>query len=604
MSGATIRGMGRLIGCLALTLLGSGANALEPVEFVVTSNDKSLTRALKAASVVLAADPKDIDAQDVLTNGRAEYAALLAALYARGHYSAVIHVYADGREVASIPPLETPATVQTLKITVDPGPRFALSNAVVQPLPPRAELPEGFRAGQPAESGTIVAAAGAGVAAWRARGHAKAAVAAQDIVANHANATLSAAIRLDPGPVLRFGRLRIEGHERMRENRVRKIAGLPEGEVFDPVELDRAASRLRRTGVFKSVSMEEDDAITAPDLLGITALVVEQKPRRYSFGAEVATLDGLTLSAAWLHRNLMGGAERLELGAEITNIGAKSSGIDYVLSAKLDRPATFTPDTNLGFEIEFGRLNEADFNSDFFTLGTTLTHVFSDSLTGRAGLAYDYAAITDVVGDFTYRNLSLPIGLTWDRRDSKTDAKKGFYIDAEVKPFLGFGITDNGARAKLDLRGYKAFGDAKRFVLAARVQAGAVFGSSHLGTPRDDLFYSGGAGTVRGQPYQSLGVDLLRSTGDTARIGGMQYLGTSVEARVKATETIGVVGFVDIGRIDIDGFLADSGDWHAGAGLGIRYATGVGPIRLDIAGPVGGNTGDGLQIYVGLGQSF
>ena len=84
----------------------------------------------------------------------------------------------------------------------------------------------------------------------------------------------------------------------------------------------------------------------------------------------------------------------------------------------------------------------------------------------------------------------------------------------------------------------------------------------------------------------------------------MQYLGTSVEARVKATETIGVVGFVDIGRIDIDGFLADSGDWHAGAGLGIRYATGVGPIRLDIAGPVGGNTGDGLQIYVGLGQSF
>ncbi len=604
MSGATIRGMGRLLGCLALVLLGAGANALEPVEFIVASNDKSLTRALKAASVILAADPENADAQDILTNGRAEYAALLAALYAKGHFSAVIHVYADGREVASIPPLETPSTVSQVKITVDPGPRFTLSKAVVQPLPAKADMPEGFSKGQPAESGVIVDAAAAGVAAWRAQGHAKALVSNQDIVADHAVATLSATILVEPGPVLRFGRLKIQGHERMRENRVRKIAGLPEGEVFDPAELARAASRLRRTGVFKSVSMEEDEAITSPDLLGITAIVAEQKPRRYSFGAEVATLDGLTLSTSWLHRNLMGGAERLELGAEVTNIGAKTSGVDYVFSAKLGRPATFTPDTNLGFDIEFGRLNEADFSSRFFSLGTTFTHVFSDSLTGRAGLTYDYSAITDVVGDFSYRNLALPIGLTWDRRDTKTDAKKGFYIDAEVKPFLGFGITDNGTRAKLDIRGYKAFGAEKRLVLAARIQAGAVFGSALLGTPRDDLFYSGGAGTVRGQPYQSLGVDLLRITGDTARIGGMQYLGTSFETRLKATDTIGVVGFVDIGRIDSDGFLAASGTWHAGAGIGVRYATGVGPIRLDIAGPVGGDTGDGLQVYIGLGQSF
>lgn len=595
--------MGRLC-VFALVLAATGAEALEKVEFLVASDDPALTKSLRAASIILAAERDgQTGAQDILSDGRAEYAALLNALYAQGHYSAVIHVYADGREVAGIAPLDTPARIDTVKVTVDPGPRFALSRATVRPLAYATELPEGFRLGAPAESGVLIAAAGAGIDGWRAQGHAKARIAGQDLVADHNRATLSADIQIAPGPVLRFGRLEVRGQERMRENRIRKIAGLPEGERYDPEELDRAGARLRRTGVFQSVSLVEDDAITAPDILGITANVVEQKPRRYSLGAEIASLDGLMLSGKWLHRNLMGGAERLELGAEVSNIGSGTSGVDYVLGATLDRPATFSPDTNLGLAFEIGHLDEADFNADIATASVMLSHVFSDSLTGRAGLSYDYAAISDQVDDFTYRNLALPLGLVWDRRDSKTDAKRGFYIEAEAKPFVGFGITDNGLRTTLDMRGYKALGAEQRLVLAARFQAGAIFGASLLGTPRDDLFYSGGAGTVRGQPYQSLGIPLMRGAINTS-IGANHFLGGSFEARVKATENLGIVGFVDVGRIDLDGFFTGIGDWHAGAGIGVRYATGVGPLRLDIAAPVGGRTGDGVQIYLGLGQSF
>lgn len=604
MAAATIRSKGRIC-VLALAVLASGAQALETVDFQVTTEDSALIRALQSASVILAAERDgQIDAQDILSDGRAEYGALLNALYARGHYSAVIHVYADGREVADIPPLDAPARIDQIKITVDPGPRFALSRATLRPLPSQPNLPDGFRIGAPAESGVIIAAAGAAVDGWRTQGNAKAKVTAQTIVADHASATLAADIQIAPGPVLRFGKLTVTGQDRMREGRILKIAGLPEGKRFDPGELDRAASRLRRTGVFKSVSLAEDEAITPPDYLGITATVVEQMPRRYSLGAELGSLDGLMLSGTWLHRNLLGGAERLELGAEIANIGSGTSGMDYTLGAKLDRPATFTADTTLGLAVEFGHLDEADFSADIASASVTLSHVFSDSLSGRAGLSYSYAAITDEVGDATYRDLALPLGLTWDRRDSKTDAKRGFLIDAEVKPFVGFGITDNGLRAKLDLRGYRALGVEKRVVLAARLQAGAVYGASLLGTPRDDLFYSGGAGTVRGQPYQSLGIPRTRIAADNTTIGGNHFLGGSLEARVKASETIGVVGFVDIGRIDVGGFFTDTGDWHAGAGLGIRYATGVGPLRLDVAAPVGGDTGNGVQFYLGLGQAF
>ena len=123
----------------------------------------------------------------------------------------------------------------------------------------------------------------------------------------------------------------------MRERRIVKIAGLPEGEVFSPEELDRAANRLRRTGVFKSVTLAEGEVLS-PDLLPITATVVEEKPRRFSLGAEIASQDGLSLSGYWLHRNLLGGAERLRVDGEIANIGAQNSGIDYTLGLTLDRP--------------------------------------------------------------------------------------------------------------------------------------------------------------------------------------------------------------------------------------------------------------------------
>ena len=155
----------------------------------------------------------------------------------------------------------------------------------------------------------------------------------------------------------------------MREARVRKIAGLPEGETFSETDLRRAETRLRRTGIFASVALTEDEEITAPDLLGITATVVEQKPRRYSFGVEIASLDGVSLSASWLHRNLNGGGERLGVAAEVTNIGSGESGVDYGLEITLDRPATLPPDTTAGLVLGFSHEDEIDYALDSVTFG-------------------------------------------------------------------------------------------------------------------------------------------------------------------------------------------------------------------------------------------
>lgn len=88
----------------------------------------------------------------------------------------------------------------------------------------------------------------------------------------------------------------------------------------------------------------------------------------------------------------------------------------------------------------------------------------------------------------------------------------------------------------------------------------------------------------------------------------MIFAAGSAELRARVTSKIGIVGFADVGYIgsgDVSP-ASEANEWHAGAGLGLRYATGFGPIRLDVAAPLKGSvdTGDGVQFYIGIGQAF
>ncbi|NGM46973.1 outer membrane protein assembly factor [Rhodobacter sp. SGA-6-6] len=589
------------------TALPGPSPALDALDFQVVGQDKdaALTKTLRSASLLLTQQADGAtDPADLFAAARADYARILGALYAEGHYGATISIRIDGREAANIPALNAPSRVGRITVTVDPGPQFAFGTTRIAPLAPETDLPEGFAPREPARSTLVTEAADAATLAWREAGHAKVAIAAENVVADHARNTLSADIRLAPGPALRFGPVTVEGEERMRERRIVKIAGLKYGERFSQTELDRAAQRLRRTGIFRSVTLTEAESPVSGDLLPIGITVIEEKTRRYSIGAEISSIDGLSLTGYWLHRNLTGGGERLKIEGSATNIGSGESGVDYAIGITLDRPATITADTTASLTLGLAHLDETDYTANVAEFGLSFTHHFSDQLTGKIGINYEYAEGTDPTGDFRYRSLSLPLGVTWDRRDKTTDARKGFYIDAEAKPFSGIGTTGSGVRLRFDGRAYRSFGENDRVTLAGRVQLGAILGSELMETPRDDLFFSGGGGTVRGQPYRSLGVTVNPGQPDEFTLGGTHMAVVSAEVRTRITERIGVVGFVDAGQIGVDGFSGDDDDWHAGAGLGLRYETGFGPIRLDVAAPVHGDTGDGVQIYIGLGQSF
>jgi len=554
----------------------------------------------KASLTIETLNTPEAATQDLVAAARADYARLVGVLYELGYFGGVVHIFVDGREAANISPLTSLRAIDTIKITVLPGPVFSFSSAQVQPLSPATALPEGFAKGQRAFGSLVGEAADKGVEGWRNIGHAKARVADQSITADHRANTLDARITIAPGPRLTFGEVVVPNPSNVRNERIREIAGLPSGDVFSPQELEKATRRLRRTGAFRSVVLEENAAISPGDTQDINAFLTDAKPRRVGVGAEVSSLEGVGLSGFWLHRNLLGGAERLRIDAQASGIGGDTDGIDYSFSARFERPATITPDTSLYLEAEIEHLDEPDYNETSARVEGGFSHIFSEELTGEIGLAYQYSDIDDDAGQRKLNHLLVPIRLTYDNRDDPLDATKGYYADVQLTPFAGLDSNAAGARIYADLRHYLTVGKDDGITLAGRIQAGSIAGASLTDLPPDMLFFSGGAGTVRGQGYQSLAVDL----GGGLRLGGRSLLALSGEIRADLFTEWSIVGFADAGFVGENAWGSDNGDWHSGGGLGVRYDTGFGPIRVDVATPFDNDVGKDFELYVGIGQAF
>ncbi|MCR8722846.1 autotransporter assembly complex protein TamA [Frigidibacter sp. ROC022] len=592
-------------GALALACLPLGGMAMEAR--LETGADDSLKALLESGSLVLtAAATETAAAQDTVAAARADYANLLGILYGEGYYSGTISILIDGREAASLSPFAEPETIDSVVLRVDPGPRFSFGKASVAPLAPGTTLPEAFHSGAPARAALIRESVGAAVDGWREIGHAKAAAAGRRIVARHPDATLDAEVTIDPGPELTFGQLHVTGNKDVRADRIGEIAGLPGGKRFSPEGLDTAARRLRKTGAFTSVALEEAETPNPDGSLDVTAAVVEQLPRRYGFGAEVSSQEGVTLSAFWMHRNILHGAERLRFDGEISGIGGATgsikpggSGVDYTLTAQFARPGTFAAANTLIAKAEIAQLDEPDYFSRQGLVELGLLRELNSRTEVTAAIQYRYSEVEDGLGSRNFSHLMFPLTGQLDARDKPLDAGDGYYLRLEISPFLGLSGSASGGRIYGDGRYYRSFGADQRVTLAGRLQLGSIVGSGITGTPPDMLFHSGGGGTVRGQPYKSLDVDL----GGGVMTGGRSLLVASAEARVRVTGKIGIVGFYDFGMVG-SGSTPGTGDSHSGAGLGLRYATPLGPIRLDVAAPVSGDTGEGVQVYVGIGQSF
>lgn len=584
------------------------------VEVLAPGGDEDAQKAIEGVSGLWADREKPASGSaGLLAKARGDYRRILASLYTEGRYGGVISIKVNGQEAADLPPDATLNDPVKISIDVQPGSQFLFSRASINnAAPPPVEkkdkvaLPqdEGFAVSGIARSGVILRAEALSIEAWRQQGHAKA-TATREVVADHPNSTVDATITVDPGRKAHYAPVEVSGTERMDPEFIAYMADLKPGQEYDPDDIERAKKRLSRLEVFRAARIVEGDAISENGSLPMSIIVQERKTRRFGVGANYSTLDGAGFEGYWMHRNLFGRAERLRFDARVGGIGGQSfdpQDYNYLVGATFTKPGVFHPDMDFVASLTGERKVLDNYTQTSLTAESGFTRIFSDELNGRLMANVSRSQFEDdAFGTRDFLTVGVLGGLTYDNRNSKVDPTSGFYLDGLLDPFYEMEYGNFSAKMTAEGRAYYGLGAKDRIVLAGRLKLGSIVGASIAETPPDKLFFAGGGGSVRGYAYRNIGIGTVN--GDV--VGGKSLIEGSVEVRTKVTDTIGVVGFVDAGYVGADSIPAFSEDLRVGVGAGIRYQTGLGPIRLDAAIPLDAQDGDpDFGLYVGIGQAF
>ncbi|WP_291360145.1 autotransporter assembly complex family protein [Devosia sp.] len=585
----------------------------QPYTVVITVNAVGAVESAVRNASALVADQNEpaSGAAGLRAKARGDYRRIVAALYNEGYYGGAASIRVGGVEASSLAPdVDLPDPVD-VAIVVDPGPlfRFNSVNIVNQALPTsdpydQVEPPAnaGFGVGEIARSSVILKAEQLALEAWRQQGYAKAEIVTRDVVADHATTSVDVTITVNPGPKAAFGAVTVTGAETLDPEFLARQTGLTPGEEYDPDELERAQKRLDRLEVFRAARLEAAGSVGADGLLPYNLIVQELPGRRFGVGANYSSVDGLGLEAFHLWRNLFGQAERLRLDARVASIGfpIDTAQFDYFFGGTFTKPGIFTPDTDLVAAVSAERTIYPTFTETSASGRVGLTHILSDQITLEGGAQFEINRFDDAFGTRDFKTVGLYGGAVLDFRDDSVDPTQGWYGQVNLEPFYELNYGKAGAKLTVEGRTYFGFGEDDPFVLAGRLRAGLVLGPSLAEIPPDKLFFAGGGGSVRGYAFKSIGVD----NGAGVITGGRYLLEGSIEARAKVTDDIGVVGFLDGGYVAADVFPALT-DLRLGAGVGVRYYTGLGPIRLDVAVPLNKRAGDpDYALYVGIGQAF
>ena len=348
--------------------------------------------------------------------------------------------------------------------------------------------------------------------------------------------------------------------------------------------------------LFSSVVL---DVGTTPDAAGrlpVTVELRESKHRSIALGAGYRTDEGPGGNVGWEHRNLFGGGERVELKLDGSFIGSH-------LNATFRKPDLWQRDQALVAGAQLAYDDTDAFESRSASTRVALERLLAKGMTISAGPAFRVSDIKESNGDQDVFGLvSLPVIWHWDRSDDPLNPTRGGRLGVQNEPFVD--VIGNGVAFSKTQVGYSHYLkvlEQPGVVLAGRTAVGTLFGAARQEVPADLRFYAGGGGSVRGFSFQPAG----ELDDDDNPRGGRSLLELSGEVRLRLTETIGAVAFVDAGSAFSSTVPDLSEDLRVGAGPGLRYFSPIGLVRLDVGLPVNRRSSDdAYQLYVNLGQAF
>ncbi|GEO17030.1 autotransporter assembly complex protein TamA [Microvirga aerophila] len=607
------------------------------VTFDVTGDGKSIERTLQDTSSLyrLRTDAPP-DGESLVRRAQADFGPLLDALWGLGYYNATLDFDIGGStlRIQDNPTAASRAAERfraqaavPIQVRVVTGPLFELRDIRVsdarsrrpftaQELPPRVVKLE---PGDPARAADLRAAQARMVDYFRAQSRPLAKGVAIDPVVYHPAQVMDVSYSVDPGPIAPIGSITVSGTQNVDPAVVRSFIYLEPGDPYSPAALADTRKSVGTIQALSSVRIREAETLDEYGRLPIFVDVTERLPRVVGFSARYSTIDGPALHGYWEHRNLFGGAERLRLesdiflaprndGTQIKRIGdLEPSDIGGRFRISFLKPALGGSRNDLLIDglAERDRTGGDRFGGYTSRLvdGTAfLRHRFSSTFSIQGGLQVQKGQTSDVLGQIDYLVVGTPASLSYDSTDRPLDPTRGMRINASVTPYPEFlGSTVGMTVGEATASAYYSLDEDSRYILAGRVGLGSIVGADLDEIPANFRFFAGGGGSVRGFRYRSIG-----PTGPFGIVvGGTSLLEASLEARIKVTDTIGVVPFVDAGGAFESSFPDFNDDIRVAAGLGLRYYTAIGPIRLDVAAPLNRRPGDKpVSLYVSIGQAF
>lgn len=586
---------------------------VDPLAYTVTfdagTSDGELADTLSEASLLVRDEDTPVSGSlGLISKARNDRERLVAALYEHARYGGVVNIRIAGRPLDEIPPdaefaVNGPVPVS---VSIAPGAVFVLGDIrltgdAAKLAPARFGLIPGGDAG----SRAILKAERDMVRVLKDEGRPLARVVSREVVADSATNELDVVFAFEAGPVAPYGETIVEGTEEVDREFTAYMTGLEPGETYSPEELDRARERLQNLEVFNSVAVTEGDALNPDGSIPIKVAVSERKHRYFGVGATYSSTDGAGIEGYWGHRNLFGRAEKLRIQGSISRIGSTGNlaKMNYNARILFEKPGVLGPASKFISSVTASFEHPQAYDRFSIDARAGIRRELTARQTVSAELRVEWSKITDSFSPVVPRRhllVSIPLEYVYDGRDNRLDPTRGLRFLINVEPTRDLFSGANFAKMRGEASAYRALDSDGRFVVAARVAAGSIVGAPLSAIPADRRFYSGGGGSVRGYGFQ--GVGPRDAAGKPT--GGRSFAEASLEMRFKLNDRIGLVPFVDAGTVSA-GTLPGASAWQFGAGLGLRYLTPLGPLRVDAAVPLNRRPGDpSFGIYAGIGQAF
>jgi translocation and assembly module TamA len=491
-------------------------------------------------------------------------------------------------------------------LTVEPGPLYTFGDVQVAGVP-KPDLRDAFAVkADDAVNADAVQSSELALREKMAReGFPFAKVAEPDIVIDHDTRVATLNLNVESGGERRIGSIKVLGDRApFGAKHVGVIARFRPGELYNELLIDDLRRALIATGLISTVKLEPVEG-AAPGTVDIATTLEPAPPRTIAGEVGYGTGEGFRVEASWQHRNFI----RPEGAVTFRGVaGTREQSLGALL-----RMGNFRRrDQVLNASMIASREVRAAYDATSFEIAANLERqtniiwqknwIYSFGFELIASDEKDFVATAGVAQRRTYFIGALPLTLGYDGSDDLLDPHKGFRLSGRLSPEVSLsGKAFGYARAQVDASGYIPVGE--KVVIAGRARIGSTVGAAREDIAPSRRFYSGGGGSVRGFGYQEIGP---RNVLDRP-IGGRSLAEFSLEARIRLPVfggNFGVVPFVDAGNI-YDSTLPKFTGLRVGAGVGLRYYSGFGPIRIDVGTPLGRRKGESIiAVQVSLGQAF